>query len=225
MWAVVPSKQFGVAKRRLAALLSEAERVFLAEVMLNDVLSTLHACSQVNGIIVVSKEPAARRLAERYGATFVLEVQSDLSLAVTQGGAHAAALGAKELLIVPGDVPLVTVQEIEQLICLHGQGRGLTLVPDRSYTGTNGLIVSPINLISFSYGVDSFNLHAEAARAVGSRVQLLELDKLSLDIDTPEDVRALMTYEQTSMTLDYLDEINVVSRLPGRHNVSHVAAG
>lgn len=225
MWAVVPSKQFGVAKRRLAALLSEAERIFLAEVMLNDVLSALHASTQVKGIIVVSKEPVAKRLAERYGAIFVLETQSDLSLAVTQGGAHAATLGAEALLIVPGDVPLVTVQEIDQMIRLHGQGRGLTLVPDRSYTGTNGLIVSPINLIRFSYGVDSYNLHAEAARATGSRVQLLELDKLSLDIDTPEDVRALMTYEQTSMTLDYLDEINVVSRLPGRHNVSHAVAG
>ncbi len=225
MWAVVPSKQFGVAKRRLAALLSEAERIFLAEVMLNDVLSALHASAQVQGIVVVSKEPVAKRLAERYGATFVLETQSDLSLAVTEGGAHAAALGAEALLIVPGDVPLVTVQEIEQLIRVHGSGRGLTLVPDRSYTGTNGLIVSPINLIRFSYGIDSFNLHAEAARATGSRVQLLELDKLSLDIDTPEDVRALMTYEQPSMTLDYLDEINVVSRLPGRHNVSHAVAG
>lgn len=225
MWAVVPSKQFGVAKRRLAALLSEAERIFLAEVMLNDVLSALHASAQVEGIVVVSKEPVAKRLAERYGATFVLETQSDLSLAVTEGGAHAAALGAEALLMVPGDVPLVTVQEIEQLIRVHGPGRGLTLVPDRSYTGTNGLIVSPINLIRFSYGIDSFNLHAEAARATGSRVQLLELDKLSLDIDTPEDVRALMTYEQTSMTLDYLDEINVVSRLPGRHNVSHAVAG
>ncbi len=225
MWAVVPSKQFGVAKKRLAALLSEAERVALAEVMLSDVLAALHSSTEVSGIIVVSKEPAAQRLAERYDAYFVPEAQNDLSLAVAQGGAFAATLGGRAMLMVPGDVPLVSAMEIDQLIRLHGHGAGLTMVPDRDRTGTNGLVVSPIDLIAFSYGIDSFNIHAEAARDTGSPVQILELDGLSLDIDTPEDVRALMAYEQPSATLDYLDEINVVSRLPGRHNVGHAVAG
>ena len=225
MWAVVPSKQFGVAKKRLAALLSEAERVALAEVMLCDVLAALHASTEVSGIIVVSKEPAAQRLAEKYGAHFVPEAHNDLSLAVAQGGAFAATCGARAMLMVPGDVPLVTAREVDQLVRLHGSGIGLTLVPDRERTGTNGLAVSPIDLITFSYGVDSFSIHAEAARAAGGSVQVLELDGLSLDIDTPEDVRALMAYEQPSATLDYLDEINVVSRLPGRHNVGHAVAG
>jgi 2-phospho-L-lactate guanylyltransferase (CobY/MobA/RfbA family) len=107
----------------------------------------------------------------------------------------------------------------------HGSGPGLTLVPDRDRTGTNGLVVSPVDLITFSYGINSFNLHTEAARAAGAPVRIVELDGLSLDIDTPEDVRALMAYEQPSATLDYLDEINVVSRLPGRHNVGHAVAG
>lgn len=225
MWAVVPSKQFGVAKKRLAALLSEAERVALAEVMLSDVLAALQASAEVSGIVVVSKEPAARRLAERYAAHFVPEEQNDLSVAVAQGGAYAAALGAHAMLMVPGDVPLVTASEIDQLIRARGGRKGLTLVPDRERTGTNGLVVSPVDLIAFSYGINSFSLHAETARAAGSEVQSLELDGLSLDIDTPEDVRALMAYEQPSATLDYLDEINVVSRLPGRHNVGHAVAG
>lgn len=225
MWAIVPSKQFGVAKKRLAALLSEAERVALAEIMLRDVLAALHTSTEVSGIIVVSKEPAAERLAKRYEAHFLPEVQNDLSLAVTQGGAYASSCGAASMLMVPGDVPLVTALEIDQLIRSHGSDAGLTLVPDRDRTGTNGLVVSPIDLITFSYGIDSFSTHAEAARTAGGRVQFLELDGLSLDIDTPEDVRALMAYEQPSATLDYLDEINVVSRLPGRHNVGHAVAG
>ena len=225
MWAVVPSKQFGAAKKRLAALLSEAERVALAEVMLRDVLTALHASEQVSDVVVVSKELAAQRLARVYGAHFVLEEQNDLSLAVAQGGAYAAKASAQAMLMVPGDVPLLSTAEIDRMIEGHGSGPGLTLVPDRDRTGTNGLVVSPVDLITFSYGINSFNLHTEAARAAGAPVRIVELDGLSLDIDTPEDVRALMAYEQTSATLDYLDEINVVSRLLGRHNVGHAVAG
>ena len=225
MWAVVPSKRFGVAKKRLAALLSEAERVALAEVMLRDVLAALNSSTEVSNTVVVSKEPAARSLAECYGAHFVLEAENDLSLAVTQGGAFAANLGASAMLMVPGDVPLITASEIDRLCRTHGDREGLTLVSDREQTGTNGLVVSPINLMAFSYGIDSFTKHTETAREAGYPVQVLELDGLSLDIDTPEDVRALMVYEQPSATLDYLDEINVVSRLPGRHNVGHAVAG
>jgi 2-phospho-L-lactate guanylyltransferase len=225
MWAVVPSKQFGAAKKRLAALLSEAERVALAEVMLRDVLTALKASARVSGIVVVSKEPAAKRLADEFGAHYVPEAQNDLSLAVAQGGAYLTESGAKAMLMVPGDVPLLRAAEIDLLVDTHGEGRGLTLVSDRQGTGTNGLVVSPVDLIAFAYGPDSFRAHTDAARALDTKTQSMTLDGLSLDIDTPEDVRTLMTYEQPSATLDYLDEINVVSRLPRRHNVGHAVVG
>jgi 2-phospho-L-lactate/phosphoenolpyruvate guanylyltransferase len=221
MWAVVPSKQFGAAKKRLAALLSEAERVALAEVMLRDVLAALQGSGVVDGIVVVSKEPAAQRLANEYAAHYVQETESDLSLAVAQGGAFASAHGALTMLMVPGDVPLLCASEIQVLVAQHRPGRTLTLVPDREGTGTNGLVVSPIDLIKFSYGVNSFNLHREAGNATNAQVVSVALEGLSLDIDTPEDVRTLMAYDRASATFDYLDEINVVSRLPHRHNARY----
>ncbi|MFT4564390.1 MAG: 2-phospho-L-lactate guanylyltransferase [Gammaproteobacteria bacterium] len=221
MWAVVPSKQFGAAKKRLAALLSEAERVALAEVMLRDVLAALHTSGAVEGIVVVSKEPAVQRLAQEYAAHYLPETDSDLSLAVVQGGAFVKERGADTMLMVPGDVPLLCATDIQELVGHHLPGRTLTLVSDREGTGTNGLVVSPIDLIEFSYGINSFSAHRDAGNAANAQVLSIELEGLSLDIDTPEDVRTLMAYDRASATFDYLDEINVVSRLPHRHNVRY----
>ena len=193
--------------------------------MLRDVLAALQSSEHVEGIVVVSKEPAAETFAHAYGAHYVPELENDLSLAVAQGGQFAASHGAEAMLMVPGDVPLLSREEIDKLIELHGTEPSLTLVSDRDGTGTNGLIVSPIDLIEFSYGINSFSLHSEAGHEANATVRSVALEGLSLDIDTPEDVKALMAYDRPSATFDYLDEINVVSRLPHRHNVRNAVFG
>ncbi len=220
MWAIVPIKQFGVAKQRLAAILSNGERVALAAAMLRDVLAALKSSARVSGIVVVSKEPAARELADEFGAYYLAEDANDLSLAVAQGGAYVAALGATSMLMVPGDVPLLVAGEVDRLIDAHGERRGLTLAPDRDAAGTNGLIASPVNLIPFCYGINSFQAHADAARLADAPVRVLELEGLALDIDTLEDIRSLMAYDRPSAALRYLGDIEVESRLPPRHNVA-----
>lgn len=225
MWAVVPIKQFGLAKQRLADLLTEQERIELAEAMLRDVLGALGASTRVDGIVIVSKEPAARRVAEELGAQFLSEDDNDLSAAVAQGGAYVAAQGANAMLVVHGDVPLLCAAEVDRLIDAHDRSGGLTLASDRDGTGTNGLVVSPVDLITFAYGRNSYQAHAEAGRSAGVTVRTLDLDGLSLDIDNPDDIRCLMTDKRTSATSRYLNEINVVSRLPPRHNVEQAVVG
>ncbi|MGR9092002.1 MAG: hypothetical protein ACU85U_15630 [Gammaproteobacteria bacterium] len=115
MWAVVPIKQFSIAKMRLAAILDEAQRVQLARAMFRDVLGALDRCDAVCGIVVVSKEPDARPIAAEFGAHFVVEQGNDLSLAVSQGGRHVTAAGGSAMLCIHGDVPLVTAGEIGEL--------------------------------------------------------------------------------------------------------------
>lgn len=225
MWAVVPIKQFSVAKMRLAAILDEAQRVQLAQAMFRDVLRALDRCAAVCGIVVVSKEPDARPIAAEFGAQFVVEQGNDLSLAVSQGGRHVMAAGGNAMLCLHGDVPLVTSAEIAELVATQGDRRGLTLVADRDGTGTNGLAVSPVDLMTFSYGRDSFEAHIETARILGVGVRTLELEGLSLDIDTSDDLHTLMGYHRETETLEFLRSVDVVSRLPPRHNVGQAVLG
>lgn len=225
MWAVVPIKQFSVAKMRLAAILDESQRVQLARVMFRDVLRALTQCATISGVVVVSRESDARSIATEFGAQFVVEQGNDLSLAVSQGGRHVMAAGGNAMLCLHGDVPLVSAAEIAELISAQGDRRGLTLVADRDGTGTNGLAVSPVDLMPFSYGRDSFEAHIATARLLGVGVRTLELEGLSLDIDTSEDLRTLMAYERESETLEFLHSLDVVSRLPPRHNVGQAVLG
>lgn len=206
---------------RLAAILNDVERIALAQAMLRDVLKALCECAAVSDIVVVSKEESAKRLAAELGLHYLVEEENDLSLAVAQGGRYVAANGNTAMLCIPGDVPLVSADELTRLIRAHPSMPALSLVSDRDGTGTNGLIVSPIALMPFSYGINSFNLHADAGTACGATVNIMQMDGLSLDIDTPEDIRYLMASGREAASVTYLEDIDVVSRLPPGHNIGH----
>ena len=77
LWAVVPIKNFDRAKERLAGILTASERQFLFTAMLEDVLQTLSQCPALTGIVLVTREPQAQILGQRYGARSLIE-QSNL---------------------------------------------------------------------------------------------------------------------------------------------------
>jgi 2-phospho-L-lactate guanylyltransferase len=89
------------------------------------------------------------------------------------------------MLTVPGDLPLATPAEIEQVVAGHDR---FTIVPSRDGKGTNALAVSPPDLIRFQFGDASFVPHCAAARALGIEPRILRLPGLGLDIDTPDDL-------------------------------------
>src|SRR4029453_10079770 len=74
--AVVPPKDFGTAKQRLARALPGAAGPALARAMLEDVLAAL-AGGGLDRILVVTPDAAAAALAERNGATVLVERESE----------------------------------------------------------------------------------------------------------------------------------------------------
>jgi 2-phospho-L-lactate/phosphoenolpyruvate guanylyltransferase len=217
MWVVVPVKRFSNAKSRLAALLDAAERKSLAQVMLHDVLSALNASRLVSGIVVVSHEVRARYAVERAGGLFLEEDGAGLSAAVHQAGQWLAAHGQRDLLMIPGDVPLVSGREIDVVIAAPQGAPAVTLVPDREHNGTNGLAVTPADVIPLAFGADSFTRHRQAARALGIEPTVLELPGLALDIDHPLDLQTLLTFDSETETLAWLGDSGIARRLHGRH--------
>src|SRR6266478_2021784 len=117
LWAVVPIKELERAKQRLAALLPPARRRALMLAMFEDVLTALAAPPGLAGRAVVTVDPAASRLAAKYGARLIEAGARD---GHTGAVAAAAMLLAEEgragMLTLPGDVPLVTPAEIGRLL-------------------------------------------------------------------------------------------------------------
>ncbi len=213
MWVVIPVKRFSNAKSRLGPLLSEAERESLAQAMLHDVLSAVSSARGVSGIVVVSHEVRARYAVERVGGLFLEESGDGLNAAVRQAAGWLATHGRREMFVLPGDVPLVTAREVDDLVQRHCGLPAVTLTPDRERDGTNALLLSPLDVITCTFGRGSFAAHLAAAREVGVEPGVVTLAGLALDIDHPLDLRALLTFEDDSESLAYLMDSGIAERL------------
>jgi len=67
------------------------------------------------------------------------------------------------------------------------------LVPSHDRMGTNGLLLSPPDLIQLRFGYDSFSYHLSQVAAQGLTPLVLENERIGLDIDEPEDLERYLS--------------------------------
>ncbi|MEN3951619.1 2-phospho-L-lactate guanylyltransferase [Iodidimonas sp. SYSU 1G8] len=212
IWALLPVKRLKGAKQRLSPVLSEMERTELARAMLLDVLLALRHAWGLAGVAVVTADTEARNLARQHGATLIGETDGGLNEALDNARLTLHAQGATSALIVHGDLPLATAEEITTLIDAHPPGPAATFVPARD-GGTNAMLTTPVDPFPLSYGEGSFARHKAAAEAAGLATASLVLPGLQLDIDTPEDLAELLRRGAGGHTMDYLLASHVATRL------------
>jgi 2-phospho-L-lactate guanylyltransferase len=190
-WVVVPVKERDRAKERLAPLLSARLRQSFALAMLEDVLGATFATPGLAGIVVVTVDPAASRLARRFGARLVQDgARNGHTGAVVAAARLLRAERRASMLTLPGDIPLVTPAEIGTLLAAHRSAPAFTIAPSHDEGGSNAVLVSPPDAVPLRFGVDSFFPHLRAASARGIRSTVLRLPGIALDIDNPEDLAA-----------------------------------
>ena len=100
-------------------------------------------------------------------------------------------MGAKSLLVIHADLPFITAGEIESLVALGNAEPKVVLCPSKEGTGTNALYRTPPEVIPACFGPGSFSRHLAAAKARQIPWERCFLPGVSLDIDTPEDLRKL----------------------------------
>ncbi len=220
MWAIVPLKSLESAKRRLADVLSPEERRALMLAMARDVLTALARCRALTGVLIVSRTPEADALAQAFGTErFMESPDANLSAALSQGAEylrdHRSATG---VMIIPADVPLIVPEEIEDILSGHGEvvggeRRGVTIMPDDEHLGTNGLICTPPTVIPFNFDGRSFRPHLAAAAEAGIRPRIVPSPRFALDVDTPQDLKALIERGPSTQTANFLDKSGLARRL------------
>lgn len=213
IWAVVPVKAFNLAKQRLAPAYAPELRHELARVMLEDVLDTLTRVAGLAGIVVVTADPEAAKLARRHGAVVFDEaVGGGLNDAVAAAARRLAGEGRAGMLAVAGDLPRITAYEVEALLAFHGgRRRGLTLVPAHDREGTNALIMTPPDAMPPSFGLGSFARHLVGGHAAGLEPLALPLSSLGLDLDRPQDVTFFARIPSPTRTWRYLQSQGLVT--------------
>lgn len=186
MRIIVPHRGLEAAKTRLAPVLDPAEREALARALLARVLGVARAAS--DDVVVISPSAALAPIVEDAGARLAVQRGLGLNAGLEQARAEALADGAPALLVLHGDLPNLSLADVEVLAGAIPEAGGVAIAPDRAGTGTNGLAQAPADAIPFAFGSGSFARHREAAAAAGLEVAVVERPGLAFDLDTPADL-------------------------------------
>jgi 2-phospho-L-lactate guanylyltransferase len=207
--ALMPVKGFRNAKQRLSALLGSAERETLAEAMFRDVLRQVLRARGLVETVVVTRDDRVAQIAESSGARVLREnAETGETDAVDFARTSLKNAGCEAVLIIPGDMPLVTSADIELLL---GQipapqvAPFALLVPSHDRLGTNALLLAPPDIIKLRFGYDSFSYHLSQVSAQGLPIRVFENEHIALDIDEPADLERFLAdaadESETSETL------------------------
>ena len=213
IWAVMPVKDIENAKQRLAPALTPEERRRLFQAMVEDVLNALASSRALVGIMMVTRDPEAIRLAERHGARVLIEEENrGHTAASTFGAATLAKEGAAGMIQLPGDLPAITSADIDAVLAAHGEAPAVTIAPSRDRRGSNAVACSPPDLLPLRFGDDSFFPHVARAKGLGVEPTIVHRAGIALDVDTPDDLRAFLADPSEGHTLSYLVESGITAR-------------
>ena len=194
--AVVPIRSLTGGKTRLASALPPEARSALTRRMLRQVVRAALDSGTVPTVVVVSPDRAALDLAAALDPA-VVPLRQDpaapgLNAALAQGARFAAGRGAAAALVLFGDLPLLTGEDVRNLL---RRDAPVVVAPDRHGTGTNALVLrfgtgpDDAREFRFQFGPGSYARHIDEAHRLGLDVATSLTAGTALDLDTPEDLR------------------------------------
>lgn len=197
---VLPMRTVSGGKARLGEVLDAEEREELVLGMLLHTLAVLGAWSVCHRIHLVSPDPVLGVATSQAGVDVsVLRQDGEgLNEGIGLGVSAARVEGAASLLVLPGDLPLLSVEALDELltaadagVVAAGGGPLVAIVPSDAGGGTNALFLRPPEAIAPAFGPGSFEAHLRAAEAAGAAVQVVSDPTLGFDLDTPDDLERL----------------------------------
>jgi 2-phospho-L-lactate guanylyltransferase len=209
IWAVVPAKELQGAKVRLSPAVPCHLLEGLVLAMFEDVLAAVSRANGLAGMAVVTVDARVTGLAKSYGARILTtDARRGHTAAVAAAAQTLAEEGVGGMMQLPGDIPLVTSEEISLVLAMHRASPSFTIVPSHDDFGSNTIVVSPPTAVPLTFGDDSFFPHLKTAQARGISPLICRLPGISRDIDNPQDLHAFAEIASTTRTKTYLGENN-----------------
>ena len=204
-YILVPFKNFKNAKSRLRKDLSNSETEKLAKLMLEDVLSEVSKSKLADRKFLLTNDSSAMSLGIKYGIEIIEEkIQVDESTSVDNACNYLKTIGASAVLRLPGDIPNIEAKDIDLLIN-EGKHDGVSIiVPSDSGTGTNAFYKCPPDVISSSFGENSFQKHIKSFITKDIKFKVMEIENISVDIDSLDDLNKIKKTSKQSKTSEYL---------------------
>jgi len=192
LWAIVPVKPLRRGKSRLSEILSEDERAQLNHKLFIHTLQVLKQVDAVSDILVVSRDSDVLTEARELDVRTVTENGTpELNSALRRASLFSKNFSTEGVLIVPADLPLLIPDDVSEFLQARNRKPMIVIAPDRRGMGTNMLLTDPADLLTFSFGQESFKKHTALAHSKGADVIVIENERIALDLDVPEDYSIL----------------------------------
>jgi 2-phospho-L-lactate guanylyltransferase len=188
--AIIPVKSFSKAKTRLN--IPQIKREAICKEMLEEVLQTLSKCKSIDNIVIVSKDDAAIKLSESFGATQIFDDDLGVNQAVDLADQHLADLEYNCSVIFPQDIPIMESSDIDSLLGFLKSRNSVMLVPSRQFNGTNALVRYYVNSMKTQYDKGSYSYQLDAAKHVTQNVSIALIRRMMLDIDDEHDLAFML---------------------------------
>jgi 2-phospho-L-lactate guanylyltransferase len=184
--ALIPVKSQG-NKSRLSEMLTLDQRQRLTEWMLMRTLNTVNRMSQVESIKLIGQGASFESIAVAAGVEFVTEAEPTLNGAL-QAEVDRLHRQKHPCLILFTDLPLIDIASLTEFL-EHGmrEDTQLTLAPDAEKQGTNVLLYRGDSPLKMMYGINSFENYLTQAEKLNLNANIVQLDALAHDLDTPID--------------------------------------
>jgi 2-phospho-L-lactate guanylyltransferase len=187
-WVIVLIKDLDSAKQRLGPILDPKARRALAR---RNAELAIRAAAAGDRRLVVAGSAEVVCIAEQLGAEALLEErQEGQNAAAERGIAQAVKSGAKAVLVMSSDLPLVSQAAVRELLEVAGRAAppAVVAVPALGRGGTNALYLNPPDAISLHFGADSLAAFRADAEASGVSFATHRSEAMALDLDEPADL-------------------------------------
>ena len=169
--ALLPLKARGERKTRLAGALDAEARAHLSDAMAAHVLAMLRRTPEVAAVHILAPLPML-------DADWLRDRGRGLNAELA---AARDALGADRLLVVSGDLPFLSPEELSDLLN-EAAAAGFAAAADRKGLGTNAVAIAGLRPFRFAFGPGSLAAHErQGARSVSR-------PGLAFDIDDEADL-------------------------------------
>ena len=184
---IVPMKPLAEAKTRLWDDLPPLERQAVVLLMLERVAVAAVKATARRACVVVGGDEIVREVSEASGARWTPDTADGLNAALWAAMQAAYADGAEAALFLPGDLPLITGDDVGAVITASDHYAATVCVRASSDGGTNALLQPAGSAFEPLLGERSFEKHCEAATAKGATLVTPDLPRVAFDLDTRAD--------------------------------------
>jgi len=213
-FVIVPVKDLSKAKERLSSLLPQHERTALAYAMLEDVLSALKESKLADRKFIVTLDAKAIKMASAMGIEIIEETeQNGESASVDYASQISIDMGATSMLVIPGDAPLITSDDIDFILEREKDTPSIIFVPARDELGTNAILRNPPDAIPSMFGHDSYRKHMNEADKNNIPYDSYDNHRIGLDIDSPEDLKEFVSQKNDTKTYFELERLNIIEKI------------